>query len=110
MVEPDHWSYPGEANLSALQIGPDGPALTIEHLDWFLPTPEPSSQIRDAMANMDQTLQPEDIHLCESVQRGLASGGFNQGRLMVDPDLLEISEYAVHQFQRIAQALGVEPR
>lgn len=105
------WCYPGEANLSALQIIPDGPSRTVEHLDWFLPTPEPSSQIRDAMAYMDQTLQPEDIRLCESVQRGLVSGGFNQGRLMVDSDRSEISEHAVHHFQRmVAQALGVEPR
>ena len=102
------WRYPGEPNLLALQIIPDGVERALEHADWFLPTPEPSRQVRDAMAYMNGTLQPEDIRLCESVQRGLLSGGFNQGRLMVDPELSEISEHAVHHFQRmVAEALGV---
>jgi len=102
------WCYPGEPNLLALQIIPDGVTRTLEHADWFLPTPEPSSQVRDAMAYMNGTLQSEDIRLCESVQCGLLSGGFNQGRLMVDPELSEISEHAVHHFQRmVAEALGV---
>jgi carnitine monooxygenase subunit len=95
------WIYPGEANVSALQIIPSGPERTIEHLDWFLPTPEPTKQLKDAMVYMDETLQPEDIALCESVQRGLRSKGYNQGRFVVDNNLSELSEHAVHHFQKM---------
>ena len=95
------WVYPGEANVSALQIIPSGPDRTIEHLDWFLPTPEPTKQLKDAMVYMDEVLQPEDIRLCESVQRGLRSKGYNQGRFVIDNDLSELSEHAVHHFQKM---------
>lgn len=103
------WIYPGETNLSVLQINPDGPEKTVEHQDWFLPTPEPSKQQRDAMAYQKDVLQPEDISLCESVQRGLKSDGYNQGRFMVDRTLSELSEHAVHHFQSmVVKALGAE--
>jgi len=54
-------------------------------------------------------LQPEDISLCESVQRGLNSRGYNQGRFIVDRDRTELSEHAVHHFQdMVVNALGAE--
>lgn len=93
------WIYPGEANLSVLQMNPDGIGTTVEYQDWFLPTSEPSGQQKDAMAYQKDVLQPEDIGLCESVQRGLKSKGYNQGRFIVDNDLTELSEHAVHHFQ-----------
>ena len=103
------WVYPGDANISTLQILPDGPDRTIEYQDWFTPTPEPSQQLRDAMAYQKDVLQPEDIALCESVQRGLQSKGYNQGRFVVDGDLSELSEHAVHHFQSLVMdALGYE--
>jgi choline monooxygenase len=59
------------------------------------------------MTYMNETLQPEDIGLCESVQRGLKSRGYNQGRFVVDPAHPEISEHATHHFQHmVAEALG----
>ena len=103
------WVYPGEPNISLLQIIPDGPEHSVEHLDWFLPTETPSTQLRDAMIYMDEVLQPEDIALCESVQRGLRSKGYNQGRFVVDTDLSELSEHAVHHFQKmVAEALEAD--
>ncbi|WP_373504342.1 aromatic ring-hydroxylating dioxygenase subunit alpha [Aestuariivirga sp.] len=103
------WVYPGEPNISALIMIPDGTDRTIEHLDWFLPTTEVSDQVRQAMAYMDKTLQPEDIALCESVQRGLKSRGYNQGRFVIDPGHPELSEHGVHHFQRmVARALSAE--
>ena len=103
------WVYPGEPNISALIMIPDGTDRTIEHLDWFLPTTEVSDQVRQAMAYMDKTLQPEDIALCESVQRGLKSKGYNQGRFVIDPGHPELSEHGVHHFQRmVARALSAD--
>ena len=103
------WVYPGEPNISALMMIPDGTDRTIEHLDWFLPTAEVSKQVQEAMTYMDKTLQPEDIALCESVQRGLKSKGYNQGRFVIDPVHPELSEHGVHHFQRmVARALSAE--
>ena len=98
------WIMPGAPNLMTLQIIPAGPEETVEYLDWYLPSPEPSPQIAQAMAYMDEVLQPEDIGLCESVQRGLKSLGYNQGRFVVAPDGRGESEHAVHHFQGLVMA------
>lgn len=95
------WIYPGEANISTLQFIPHGVGQSIEYQDWFLPNPEPSKQQRDAMAYQKDVLQPEDVRLCESVQRGLQSKGYNQGRFVIDGELSELSEHAVHHFQQM---------
>lgn len=95
------WAFPGEPNLMSLQIIPNGPHHTIEHLDVYLLDPEPSQQMKDAIAYMDSVLQPEDIGLCESAHRGLCSNGYNQGRLVVDPEKTEIAEWGVHHFHRL---------
>jgi len=49
------------------------------------------------------TLAPEDIHLCESVQRGLKSKSYDQGTFMVSPNKRGESEYALHHFHRMVQ-------
>ncbi len=95
------WIYPGEPNISVLQMIPHGAGRTIEYQDWFLPNPEPSRQQRDAMDYQRDVLQPEDVGLCESVQRGLRSKGYDQGRFVVDPERSELSEHAVHHFQQM---------
>lgn len=101
------WAMPGEANIATLQMIPAGPGRTREHLDWYCPGGEPSQELREAMTYIDAVLQPEDIGLCESVQRGLASFGYNQGRLVVDREESELSEHAVHHFQQLVfNALG----
>lgn len=103
------WAYPGEANLSVLQMVPDGTESTIEYQDWFVPNGKPSKQLKDAMDYQKDILQPEDISLCESVQRGLKSEGYNQGRFVVDSELTELSEHAVHHFQQmVVKALDAD--
>ena len=101
------WAYPGEANLSVLQMNPSGQDTTIEFQDWFASSATPNKQLRDAMDYQKDVLQPEDIGLCVSVQKGLQSKGYNQGRFVVDKELSELSEHAVHHFQKmVAEALG----
>ena len=101
------WAYPGEANLSVLQMNPAGVERTVEFQDWFAKSETPSPQLRDAMDYQKDILQPEDIGLCVSVQKGLHSKGYNQGRFVVDSDRSELSEHAVHHFQKmVAEALG----
>ncbi len=101
--------YPGEPNLSVMQVNGDGPERSVEYLDWFLPSSTPSRQQLEAMTYLKEVLQPEDIALCESVQRGLRSKGYNQGRFMVDRQLSELSEHAVHHFQKmVVEAIGAD--
>lgn len=101
------WIYPGEPNLSVLQMNPTAPERTLEYQDWFTPGGALTGQLAEAIAYQKDVLQPEDIALCESVQRGLHSLGYNQGRFIVDEELSEKSEHAVHHFQTmVAEALG----
>ena len=51
------------------------------------------------MDYVKQVLQPEDIGLVESVQRGLHSKGYTQGRFVVNSRLDSCSEHGVHHFQ-----------
>ncbi len=101
------WVYPGEPNLSVLQMNPTAPERCIEYQDWFVPNGEVTPQLKDAIDYQIDVLQPEDIGLCESVQEGLKSSGYNQGRFVVDKGRTELSEHAVHHFQKlVAEALG----
>ncbi|MEM7214260.1 MAG: aromatic ring-hydroxylating dioxygenase subunit alpha [Pseudomonadota bacterium] len=101
------WAYPGETNISVLQMIPDGLGNTIEYQDWFIESETPSPQLKEAMDYQKDVLQPEDISLCESVQKGLQSKGYNQGRFVVDAELSELSEHAVHHFQKmVMESLG----
>jgi len=105
------WIYPGEPNLSVLQMNPDGPEGCLEYQDWFTLGGEVTDQLHEAIQYQIDVLQPEDIGLCESVQKGLGSMGYNQGRFIVDEGLTELSEHAVHHFQRmVGDALGVTPK
>ncbi len=103
------WAYPGEANLSVLQMNPTAPETCVEFQDWFVKEGQVTDQLRDAINYQIDVLQPEDIGLCESVQKGLKSSGYNQGRFVVDAGKTELSEHAVHHFQNlVAQALGAK--
>ncbi|MEM7242049.1 MAG: aromatic ring-hydroxylating dioxygenase subunit alpha [Pseudomonadota bacterium] len=105
------WLYPGEANMSVLQMNPYAPENTIEYQDWFTPGGVLSPQLKEAADYQKDVLQPEDIGLCESVQQGLHSKSYNQGRFIVDRGRTELSEHAVHHFQwMVAEALGADLR
>ncbi len=68
----------------------------------------PDGRIDEARLDyLNQVLGPEDQSLCESVQRGLRSKGYDQGRIVVDETRSGISEHAIHHFHRLVQqALG----
>eukprot|EP00494_Astrolonche_serrata_P004333 UN04345 len=63
-------------------MNPAGEEQTLEFQDWFVPEGRVTEQLKAAMVYQKDVLQPEDIGLCESVQRGLKSRGYNQGRFM----------------------------
>jgi len=90
--------YPGRSSMIVLNIIPAGPDRTLETYDFFLETPEPDAMELDAIRYLDEVLQVEDINLVESVQRGMSTPAFTQGRIVNDPDGSGKSEHAVHHF------------
>lgn len=94
-------TFPGQPNIAVLHIIPTGPETTLEHLDFFFSDSTPTAAEFEAIRYIDEVLQPEDIGLVESVQRGLHSRGYHQGRYIVDPDRTDISEHGVHHFHSL---------
>lgn len=90
--------YPGRSSMIVLNIIPAGPDRTLETYDFFLETPEADPMELDAIRYLDEVLQVEDINIVESVQRGMNTPAFTQGRIVNDPDGSGKSEHAVHHF------------
>jgi len=90
--------YPGRGNFIVLKIIPVEPDLTHETYDVFLETSEPNDAERETIRYLDEVLQVEDIALVESVQRGMSTPAFTQGRIVNDPGGSGLSEHAVHHF------------
>lgn len=78
-------SLPGSSNLIVLRMAPDGVTGCAERVDIYTPageTENPKLQaVRDLFMHM---FNIEDIAIVESVQRGLASNGYDQGRYICD--------------------------
>ena len=90
--------YPGRSSMIVLNVIPAGPDRTLETYDFYLETPEPDPMELEAIRYLDEVLQVEDIGLVESVQRGMETPAFTQGRIVHDPDGSGKSEHAVHHF------------
>jgi choline monooxygenase len=84
--------------MTVFHMIPTGPETTLEHFDFYFLNDPPQPDEEAAIRYVDQVLQPEDIGLIESVQRGLHSRGYEQGRFIVDADRTYLSEHAVHHF------------
>ena len=92
------WLVPGAANLFVLAMmrGDHETTVFSGHRYAADDAPDPART-----AYLNETLGPEDQGLCESVQRGLRSRSYDQGRLMVDPARSGTAEHGVHQFHRL---------
>lgn len=90
--------YPGRGNMMVLQIIPVGPDRTLETYDLFLETAEPTAAELDTIRYLDEVLQVEDIAIVESVQRGMRTPAFQQGRIVADRTGSGLSEHALHHF------------
>ena len=93
--------YPGANNMIIMRMAPDGVDRTVETLDFYFLAPEPDAMQREAIAYFDNTLQPEDVGICESVQRGLGGRGYDRGRFIVNPVRDGNSEHGVHHFHSL---------
>ena len=93
--------FPGEANLWVMSILPHGiDRATFSGHRYALPGSKANA---DRMRYFNEVLVVEDQELCESVQRGLRSRSYNQGRFIHSPDQSGVSEHAVHHFQRLVR-------
>lgn len=90
--------YPGRSSMIVLNIIPMGPDRTLETYDFFLETPEPDETEKAAIHYLDSVLQVEDIALVESVQQGMNTPAFQQGRIVNDPAGSGKSEHGLHHF------------
>lgn len=90
--------YPGRGNMIVLKIIPAGPNLTYETYDFFLESAEPNEAELESIRYLDEVLQVEDINLVESVQRGMDTPAFTQGRIVNDPSESGLSEHGLHHF------------
>ena len=97
--------FPGSPNLIVLSILPLGHRKTsFSGYQYALDIDQDDDMRQQYQVDV---LSPPDVALCESVQRGLKSRSYDQGRFMVDSDTSGIAEHAVHQFHRLVlSALG----
>ena len=84
---------PGAQNLSIGPLVPVDPGRTDGFLDYFFPTDADPAWIAEYL-ELDDQVGAEDRELVESVQRGIRSGAFERGRLMLP------SEELIAEFQR----------
>jgi choline monooxygenase len=84
--------YPGRGNASTIIILPVAPDRTLAIYDFYFEEGMPEAATM--VAFIDQ-VQQEDIILCESVQRGLTSGFYNQGKLVIR------HEKGIQHFERL---------
>lgn len=91
---------PGQEGMNISAIRP----VSLEESDFTGHTLSVDSPINDERASYSaDVLIPEDISLCESVQRGLKSKGYSQGPMIVDPARTGRGEHAIHHFHRLVQ-------
>ncbi|MBT7614813.1 MAG: aromatic ring-hydroxylating dioxygenase subunit alpha [Rhodospirillaceae bacterium] len=92
---------PGNGDLMITQIVPDGVGQTRFVNNRFSPTGEADEEVRRNY--IQNILGTEDLLLCESVQRGLHSRGYDQGRFVVDESRSGIGEHVVHHFHKMVK-------
>ena len=79
--------FPGPANLSIGPLVPNGPGRTERYLDYFF-APDVDEEWRRSFFAFDDQIGREDRALVESVQRGVASGMLDHGRLLANAEPL----------------------
>jgi choline monooxygenase len=88
--------YPGPGNVSLNLFVPVDPHRTLAIYEYCFVDAVGEEEERDFVKFIDQ-VQEEDVVLCESVQRGLRSGFFDQGKLMLS------RENGLRHFQKLVQ-------
>ena len=101
--------YPGGVLNTYLWRARDHRSVTVTR-GWYTPGGEASERI-DMMAQQDlETTVAEDIAIVESVQRGLESGSYEPGPLVIDPEGGVMSEHSIAAiYGWLHEAMGDQP-
>ena len=86
--------YPGPGNVSVNVYRPLAVDRTLARYHYYFAEAVSDAELAEFVAFIDQ-VQREDITICESVQRGLNSGFYEQGKLMIQ------YENGIQHFQRL---------
>ena len=70
----------------------------LRYPDFFFETAELQSAEVEVRRYVDEVLQVQDVDLVESVQRGMRTPAFDQGRIVCDASGTGLSEHGVHHF------------
>ena len=93
--------FPGAPFFMVTTFEPDGPDTGCMQLKIYGDADLANSEIFEDFRKAKSTILQEDVLACESVQRGLHSKGYNQGRFIVDNEKKQVSESGVHHFHRM---------
>lgn len=93
-------SLPGASQLIVLRIAPDGPGKSLEHADIYCPQVGEAPNLDQVKSLFAEMFNREDIALVQSVQLGLSSLGYDQGRYVADINNSWFSESGLHRFHR----------
>ncbi len=91
-------AYPG-GNLTIFHHVSLEPERMVQKCEYYFLHDEPTEE-ENEFIEFVHSVRLEDVPLCESVQKGFHSLGYRQGRFVVDSERTQISEHAVHDFQR----------
>jgi phenylpropionate dioxygenase-like ring-hydroxylating dioxygenase large terminal subunit len=99
-------SLPGSEHFIILRMDPDGPLRCAERADIYAPAGDQPKNLGIIKRLFAEMFNREDIAIVESVQRGLSSPGFDQGRYVVDKEDGWYSESILHAFHlQVLEAL-----
>lgn len=92
--------------VATFLIVPQEAEKTLVRFGYYVPDRPETRATAACRQWMNEGLGPEDFELNLSVQKGLKSFGFDQGRYMIDPERSNESEHAVHHFHtKVYEAL-----
>lgn len=99
-------SLPGSENLLVLRMLPDGVGRCAERVDIYAPEGPVDPKLLAVKSLFMDHFNQQDMAIVESVQRGLTSLGYDQGRYVCDPEDSWFSEVPLHTFHsQVLEAL-----
>ncbi|MFU2328909.1 aromatic ring-hydroxylating oxygenase subunit alpha [Pseudomonas sp. NFX98] len=95
------YTFPFSEFLGSFIMIPLDAERSLLRFGYYSNNAETAAVSQSCMKWMNDDLGPEDIALNISVQKGLHSMGYNQGRYMIDAQRSNESEHLVHHFHRL---------